>query len=74
MCSRIAHDHLARKLRSISVGRRGLAANTLVAALGEALGGKGGGSASFAQGRGGPVPDLQGVLEGVLEATPAARP
>jgi alanyl-tRNA synthetase len=54
--------------------KRGLAANALVAALGEALGGKGGGSASFAQGRGRAVPDLQGVLEGVLEATAAARP
>jgi alanyl-tRNA synthetase len=48
--------------------KRGLAANALLSALAEALGGKGGGNAAFAQGRGGPAPDLAAVLQGALEA------
>jgi alanyl-tRNA synthetase len=48
---------------------QGLQARALVAALSEALGGKGGGSASFAQGKGGSSPDLAAVLDRVLETS-----
>ena len=54
-----------------SAQRRVLSANALVGALAETLGGKGGGNAAFAQGRGGPAADLRSVLEGALAA--AAR-
>ncbi|MHC4845501.1 MAG: DHHA1 domain-containing protein [Planctomycetota bacterium] len=50
----------------------GLEARTLVSALGEALGGKGGGSPSFAQGKGGAVDDLPAVLERVLDEAAGA--
>jgi alanyl-tRNA synthetase len=53
--------------------KRGLQANALVGALAEALGGKGGGNAAFAQGRGGPARDLRAVLEGALASAAAAR-
>ncbi|MFT7462249.1 MAG: alanyl-tRNA synthetase [Pseudohongiellaceae bacterium] len=45
----------------------GIAANQLVSALATALGGKGGGKRDFAQGRGGPADDLQGLLNRVIE-------
>jgi len=48
--------------------KRGLAANALLSALAETLGGKGGGNAALAQGRGGKAPDLPAVLQGALEA------
>jgi len=53
--------------------KRGVKANALVAALAAALGGKGGGSADFAQGRGRAAPDLQKVLDESLDAVVAAR-
>ena len=53
--------------------KRGVKANAVVAALAAALGGKGGGSADFAQGRGRGAPDLQAVLEGSLDTAVAAR-
>jgi alanyl-tRNA synthetase len=60
----------------VSVGRpaqeRGFDAKELVGALAKALGGKGGGSKGFAQGRGGPHDDLPAVLRGVLEASATA--
>jgi alanyl-tRNA synthetase len=52
--------------------KRGLAANALLATLTEALGGKGGGSAALAQGRGGACKDLAGVLQGALQSASAA--
>jgi alanyl-tRNA synthetase len=52
--------------------KRGLAANVLLGGLAEALGGKGGGNAAFAQGRGGPARDLAGLLEGVLASAAAS--
>jgi alanyl-tRNA synthetase len=50
----------------------GLEARALVSALGEALGGKGGGSPSFAQGKGGTVEDLPAVLDRILEEAAGA--
>jgi len=52
--------------------KRGLAANALLATLTEALGGKGGGNAALAQGRGGVCKDLTGVLQGALQSASAA--
>jgi len=62
-------------LVSCSAGaqKAGLPANALMAALGEALGGKGGGNAAFAQGKGGKVADLVAVLNAALESSAAAR-
>jgi alanyl-tRNA synthetase len=53
--------------------KKGVKANALVAALAAALGGKGGGSADFAQGRGRAAPDLQKLLDESLDAAVAAR-
>jgi alanyl-tRNA synthetase len=52
--------------------KRGLSANALLSTLTEALGGKGGGSAALAQGRGGASKDLAGVLAGALQSAAAA--
>ncbi|MGQ0551950.1 MAG: alanine--tRNA ligase [Planctomycetota bacterium] len=57
-----------------SAQARGLSASVLVASLAESLGGKGGGSAAFAQGKGGPPPaDLEAVLQRVLDASSQVR-
>ncbi len=53
--------------------KRGLTAQALVASLAASLRGKGGGSAAFAQGRGGPSPDLQAALDGALESMTVGR-
>ena len=54
--------------------QRGLGADVMVRALAEALGGKGGGNAHMAQGRGGSADDLVAVLEGVLAGAATASP
>ncbi len=58
---------------SAAAQKAGLPANALMATLGEALGGKGGGNAAFAQGKGGVVTDLVAVLNAALESSAAAR-
>lgn len=52
---------------SKAAAERGLSAKELVAALAEAFGGKGGGSPTFAQGRGAAHDDPRAVLEAVLD-------
>lgn len=47
---------------------RGLEARSLAQGLAERLGGKGGGNAAMAQGRGGPTNDLAAILDDVVEA------
>jgi alanyl-tRNA synthetase len=56
---------------SAAAQKRGLGANVILGSLAEALGGKGGGNAAFAQGRGGPARDLLAVLEGALASAAA---
>jgi len=61
----------------VAAGKRaqsaGQSASALGNALATALGGKGGGNAAFAQGRGALCADPQALIEGVLEELAAAQ-